>query len=139
MTDTTDQDRKKLSLGAPRGKLTIGKSAETSQVRQSFSHGRTETVQVERKRKRLQAPPGSPGGRGDGDGSGRTLTAEERAARTRALMGLKEQEAARAAATVPTSSADAAAESDHVEAAPAEAAPPVELDRRQTEGEEAPF
>jgi len=40
-----------LSLGG-RGKLELKKTVETGQVRQSFSHGRSKVVQVERKRKR---------------------------------------------------------------------------------------
>ncbi|TAK98174.1 MAG: translation initiation factor IF-2 [Rhodospirillaceae bacterium] len=39
-----------LSLG--RGKLELKKTVESGQVRQSFSHGRSKVVQVERKRKR---------------------------------------------------------------------------------------
>ena len=46
MADSNDQDRKKLSLSG-RGKLSLSKSVETAQVRQSFSHGRSKTVQVE--------------------------------------------------------------------------------------------
>lgn len=42
--------KKPLSLG--RGKLELKKTVETGQVRQSFSHGRSKVVQVERKRKR---------------------------------------------------------------------------------------
>ena len=49
---TEDKDRKKLSLSRG-GTLSLGKTVETSQVRQSFSHGRSKTVQVERRRKRL--------------------------------------------------------------------------------------
>src|ERR1700748_1308888 len=39
-----------LSLG--KGKLELKKTVESGQVRQSFSHGRSKVVQVERKRKR---------------------------------------------------------------------------------------
>src|SRR5580693_8584588 len=39
-----------LTLG--RGKLELKKTVESGQVRQSFSHGRSKVVQVERKRKR---------------------------------------------------------------------------------------
>ncbi|MEQ9447343.1 MAG: translation initiation factor IF-2, partial [Rhodospirillaceae bacterium] len=42
--------KKPLSLG--RGKLELKKTVESGQVRQSFSHGRSKVVQVERKRKR---------------------------------------------------------------------------------------
>jgi translation initiation factor IF-2 len=84
MTTTDDKDRKKLSLSG--GRLSVGTSIETSQVRQSFSHGRSKTVQVERRRKRV---PGSQ----DGGADSRALTEEERAARNKALQdGLREQE-----------------------------------------------
>ena len=39
-----------LTLG--RGKLELKKTVESGQVRQSFSHGRSKVVQVERKRTR---------------------------------------------------------------------------------------
>ena len=42
--------KKPLSLS--RGKLELKKTVETGQVRQTFSHGRSKVVQVERKRKR---------------------------------------------------------------------------------------
>ena len=42
---TEDKDRKKLSLSRG-GTLSLGKTIETSQVKQSFSHGRSKTVQV---------------------------------------------------------------------------------------------
>src|SRR5262245_1562002 len=55
MTDTTEQEaKKKLALGRPGGRLEL--KVETGQVRQSFSHGRTKTVQVEVKRKRTLTP-----------------------------------------------------------------------------------
>jgi len=53
MTDSKEQDRKTtLSLGGSKGKLELRKGADGNQVRQSFSHGRSKTVQVEVKRKR---------------------------------------------------------------------------------------
>ncbi|HEV7370137.1 translation initiation factor IF-2 [Arenibaculum sp.] len=110
MTDTNDQDRKKvLSLGN-RGKLELKKTVDAGSVRQSFSHGRSKTVTVEVKRKRtlekgavpgiadggaaarraaegLPAKPGQ-GGRGQrGAPPVRQLTREERDARLRALQG----------------------------------------------------
>ena len=53
MTTTKDKEttRKPLSLNRPK-KLELSKTVEGGQVRQSFSHGRTKTVQVEVKRKR---------------------------------------------------------------------------------------
>ena len=133
MSSTSDQDRKKLSLTGGRNKLSLGKSVETSQVKQSFSHGRSKTVQVEVRRRRTSAP-GPAGGKG-GSGAGRELTAEERAARTRALQeGLKHSEATAVAesTTVEAEAAEAAAATP----APDEAAAPepvVEKDRRQAE------
>ncbi len=49
-TDRTS-DRKSLSLTRPR-RLELKKTVETGQVRQSFSHGRSKTVQVEVRKKR---------------------------------------------------------------------------------------
>ena len=110
MTTTDDKDRKKLSLTG--GRLSVGTSIETSQVRQSFSHGRSKTVQVERRRKRVPVPGAGQDGAVDA-GAVRALTDEERAARTKALQdGLREQEAgpeigqpaAEAASVAPTAS-----------------------------------
>jgi len=89
MSNTNEQDRKKLSLSSGRGKLSLGKSVESGQVKQSFSHGRSKTVQVEVRRRRTPVPPVADTGKGPG-GKPRELTAEERAARARVL-----QEAAR--------------------------------------------
>jgi len=69
MTDNTEQENKRLSLGRTGGggKLELRKPAETGQVRQSFPHGRSKTVEVVRKR-RVVGPgaperpePGKPG------------------------------------------------------------------------------
>jgi translation initiation factor IF-2 len=117
MTDqkeTTDGKKKKLTLSRP-GKLELNKTVDAGQVRQSFSHGRTKAVAVEVRRKRTfkqaddgamtevrevpqveeapvevvvaeqeptkeVAPPP------------RTLTDQERAARTRALEGARQTE-----------------------------------------------
>ena len=46
----SNEAKKPLTLG--RGKLELKMTVETGQVRQSFSHGRSKVVQVERKRKR---------------------------------------------------------------------------------------
>jgi translation initiation factor IF-2 len=110
MTDTKEQDAKrKLALGKP-GRLEL-KSVETGQVRQSFPHGRTKTVQVEVRKKRSFAPGTGPAAApspeakpsaatpaapapAEAQPAGpkkpavlKTLTEEERAARTRALQG----------------------------------------------------
>ena len=59
MTETKDKEGKKLSLSG-RKTLHLRKAVETGQVRQSFSHGRSKTVVVERKRKRSIAVAGKP-------------------------------------------------------------------------------
>jgi translation initiation factor IF-2 len=58
MTTTKEDktgDKKPLSLSRPKT-LELKKTVETGQVRQSFSHGRSKTVQVEVKRKRTYRP-----------------------------------------------------------------------------------
>ncbi|MBB6254930.1 translation initiation factor IF-2 [Nitrospirillum iridis] len=108
MTDTSDQDRKKLSLTG-RGKLELKKTVDAGSVRQSFSHGRTKTVAVEVKRKRTfeqgarpgvadggaaaraaaEGRPAQGGGRQPPRGGApRQLTDSEREARLRALRAL---------------------------------------------------
>jgi translation initiation factor IF-2 len=58
VSDSTDQDKRPLSLGRTGGKLELRKPIETGQVRQSFPHGRTKTVQVEVRKKRAVGPGG---------------------------------------------------------------------------------
>ena len=131
MTTTDDKDRKKLSLTS--GRLSLGKSVETSQVRQSFSHGRSKTVQVERRRKRVPVPGAAELGQEPGGDAGatRTLTPEEIAARQRALQeGLKHQE--------PTAEVAVAGEAEIPEAIEPEVPEVVEeIDRREAERREA--
>src|SRR3954463_3077967 len=113
MTDTKEQDSKrKLALGAKPGRLEL-KPVETGQVRQSFPHGRTKTVQVEVRKKRTfvpgqgpletkaapaggapsAAPAEAPAPSTPASGGAKkpavlkTLTEEERLARQRALQG----------------------------------------------------
>ena len=57
MTQKNEQDGK-LTLRRP-GRLELKKTVETGQVRQSFSHGRSKTVQVEVKRSRTFEPGAS--------------------------------------------------------------------------------
>ena len=118
MTDqkeTTDGKKKKLSLSRP-GKLELNKTVDAGQVRQSFSHGRTKAVAVEVRRKRTfkQADDGAmteirdqpkieeaapvveapvePAPAKKTVAPARTLTEQERAARTRALEGARQTE-----------------------------------------------
>jgi translation initiation factor IF-2 len=112
MTDNNEQEAKRpLSLGRPGGgRLELRKPIETGQVRQSFPHGRSKTVQVEVRRKRALTPgqpekpeTPQPGAKSAGAGTGaaqapggakrapmvmpRGLTPSEQAARQRALKG----------------------------------------------------
>jgi len=108
VSDSTDQDKRPLSLGRTGGKLELRKPIETGQVRQSFPHGRTKTVQVEVRKKRVVGPgdakpaetpataaPAAPAtAKAPGAAPARRpvvlpqgLTEEERAHRTRALKG----------------------------------------------------
>ncbi|HEX7966844.1 MAG TPA: translation initiation factor IF-2 associated domain-containing protein, partial [Stellaceae bacterium] len=109
MTDNSDHDTKRpLSLGRPGSRLELRKPIETGQVRQSFPHGRSKTVQVEVRRKRPPAPgpverpePAAPSEAARPATTAapsaqptrrpavlpRGLTAEERAGRARALKG----------------------------------------------------
>ena len=56
MTDNTDQEKRPLSLGRTGGRLELRKPIEAGQVRQSFPHGRSKTVQVEVRKKRALVP-----------------------------------------------------------------------------------
>ena len=92
MTETDEKGKKKLSLSSG-GTLSLGKKIETSQVKQSFSHGRSKTVQVERRRKRAPIAQKLETQPLDENQALKNLTSEERAARTRALKeGLQQQE-----------------------------------------------
>lgn len=115
MTDKKDDGpKKKLSLSRP-GKLELNKTVDAGQVRQSFSHGRTKAVAVEVRRKRTfkqaddgamteireQAPveeapvveaPVEQVPEKKAEAPARTLTEQERAARTRALEGARQTE-----------------------------------------------
>ncbi|HTZ79466.1 MAG TPA: translation initiation factor IF-2 [Stellaceae bacterium] len=110
MTDNNEQENKRpLSLGRPGGRLELRKPIETGQVRQSFPHGRSKTVQVEVRRKRAPGPsldkPEAPAGTSSSAQQAtpsaapttaparrpmvmpRGLTATEQATRQRALQG----------------------------------------------------
>ena len=112
--DDTDSKKKKLTLSRP-GKLELNKTVDAGQVRQSFSHGRTKAVAVEVRRKRTfkqtddgamteirdqpqveKAPvveaPVEQAPVKKAEAPARTLTEQERAARTRALEGARQTE-----------------------------------------------
>ena len=156
MPNSNDQDRKKLSLSG-RGKLSLSKTVETSQVRQSFSHGRSKTVQVEVRRptrvkkpvvlgakeapkapepvvETVQPEVAAPEAVTTDDKSATNLTEVERAARERALQqGMKHDDDA---AVSGDSGAPAAAEPEATVVAPPEE-PAVPLTRREAELQEA--
>ncbi len=56
MSDT-DNEKPKLGMRAPLG---LKRTVETGKVKQSFSHGRSNTVVVEVKRRRILGPGGVP-------------------------------------------------------------------------------
>src|SRR6516164_1880778 len=121
MSETKNPGEKKLSVGG--GKLTLKPRSETGVVRQSFSHGRSKQVVVEKVKRRIPTPgeakpepvvevkrhAAAPAGRGPAAApaartpaaeapkpSGvvlRTLTEEERAARAHALADSRVREA----------------------------------------------
>ncbi|MEM6465107.1 MAG: translation initiation factor IF-2 N-terminal domain-containing protein, partial [Pseudomonadota bacterium] len=88
MSDGKDNGSKGRTLGLRGGGS--GGGTETSQVRQSFSHGRSKTVQVERKRKRVIDPNRSSGGSRSGAAAGVSDAELER--RKKALMAAKASE-----------------------------------------------
>src|SRR5438067_43718 len=122
--NTTEQDQKRpLTLGRSGGRLELRKPAEAAQVRQSFSHGRSKTVTVEVRKKRVISPGLPEAGRAEASPAvardqsaprpaatepaarrpvviARSLTAEERAGRTRAVQDARkaDDEARRLAA-----------------------------------------
>src|SRR5947207_1342233 len=122
--NTTEQEQKRpLTLGRSGGRLELRKPAETAQVRQSFSHGRSKTVTVEVRKKRVISPGLPEAGRAEASPAvardqsaprpaatepaarrpvviARSLTAEERAGRTRAVQDARkaDDEARRLAA-----------------------------------------
>lgn len=110
MSEGTSKGGGKLSLGKP-GKLSLSKTVESGQVRQSFSHGRSKTVIVETKSRRSfertdggEMKPVKGGAAGGGRrpaGEKNKLVAEnpldglsetERQARLRALEGAAREE-----------------------------------------------
>ena len=123
MTDKSESEqesKRPLSLGRPGGRLELRKPIEAGQVRQSFPHGRSKTVQVEVRKKRAlpsageapapgpvkeapppQAAPAAPPPPRRGMVLPHGLTPEERAHRARALKGaIKADEEARRQAVI---------------------------------------
>ena len=57
MTETKETTDKTLSV-TPRKPLSLKRTVDAGHVRQSFSHGRSKSVVVEKKKKRTIAAPG---------------------------------------------------------------------------------
>ncbi|MFA7429935.1 MAG: translation initiation factor IF-2 [Rhodospirillaceae bacterium] len=98
---SNDNEKKPLTL-SPRGKLELKQSVEAGQVRQSFPHGRSKVVTVERRKKRTYVPgqsaDGTKGGPSVPDLSHPSLaglTEEERHHRLAALQASIREEDAR--------------------------------------------
>ncbi|MEQ8442216.1 MAG: translation initiation factor IF-2 [Alphaproteobacteria bacterium] len=107
MSESTSKGGGKLSLGKP-GKLSLSKTVESGQVRQSFSHGRSKTVIVETKSRRsferteggdMKVVKGGQGRRPQGEGNKLVaenpldgLSESERQNRLRALEGAAKEE-----------------------------------------------
>jgi translation initiation factor IF-2 len=111
MSEGNDQDAGKTRLSLrPAGRLELGRTVDAGSVKQSFSHGRTKTVQVEVRKKRVPGlmpgapspsaptpasatpatPPSAPRAPAPAGrppiGAGRALTANEQATRQRVLV-----------------------------------------------------
>lgn len=89
MSDSNETGDKKLTLSGGKT-LSLKKTVDAGQVRQSLSHGRAKSVVVERKRRRVVMRDGKPevaeGAAQQGDaGAHGTLTEGERAVRARVL------------------------------------------------------
>jgi translation initiation factor IF-2 len=90
---SNDNEKKPLSLNSP-GKLELKKTVDAGQVRQSFSHGRSKTVTVERRKKRSFTTGADGHLREDrnGDTRGTTISPSVDLSKLR-KMGLTEEEA----------------------------------------------
>jgi translation initiation factor IF-2 len=128
MTEANEQEQKRPLTLRSGGTLGLRRPAESGQVRQSFSHGRTKAVTVEVRKKRVIAPgaapetghpepaptvaraqPAAPAGEAPArepvrtrPAAPRTLTAEEHATRVRVLQDARkaDEDARRRAAIV---------------------------------------
>jgi translation initiation factor IF-2 len=76
MSETKETTDKTLSV-APRKPLSLKRTVESGHVRQSFSHGRSKSVVVEKKKKRTISAPG--------EGDGQALSSDARSGEADAL------------------------------------------------------
>ncbi len=117
MTDTKDTGGKTLHVGGTKT-LSLKRPADAGTVRQSFSHGRTKVVEVEKKRARVVTP-------------GKEPAPAKPAAAPPANPNVTPAQAAAVKAALAQAEADAAAK------AAAAAAAQVEADARQQKADEA--
>jgi translation initiation factor IF-2 len=91
MSETKETNDKTLSV-APRKPLSLKRTVESGHVRQSFSHGRSKSVVVEKKKKRTISAPGEESDAAQvSEQGGRGLSSDELDARRRALEVAKER------------------------------------------------
>src|SRR5262245_38660269 len=91
MSETKETNDKTLSV-APRKPLSLKRTVESGHVKQSFSHGRSKSVVVEKKKKRTISAPGEGDGHGEDNLDQRGgLSSGEVDARRRALELAKER------------------------------------------------
>src|SRR5581483_10795739 len=160
MTETKETTEKTLRGAAPRKPLSLKRTVESGHVRQSFSHGRSKSVVVEKKKKRtISGPGGSEAEEGSQEAAAERLAADamqkqgglstdELDARRRALEAAREraeleaQERARLEALQPPPPPEPAKEEpppvvqpvpEPVEAAAEVAPPPAEVKAREPE------
>ena len=137
MSETKDTNDKTLSV-APRKPLSLKRTVESGHVKQSFSHGRSKSVVVEKKKKRTISAPGDEAHDDDHDRRG-GLSSGELDARRRALEMAKERTEAetRAAEEKAAREREAQQAREEAEHAAAEAAAAVEAATPQVKEEAA--
>src|SRR5262245_65438525 len=105
MTETKEVTERTLRGAAPRKPLSLKRTVDAGHVKQSFSHGRSKSVVVEKKKKRTISTPGSADAELAEAEEAERLLAEQRAgslstgeldARRRALEAAKERAEAEA-------------------------------------------
>jgi translation initiation factor IF-2 len=96
MSETKETNDKTLSV-AKRKPLSLKRTVESGHVKQSFSHGRSKSVVVEKKKKRTISAPGEEAQEGDAGRKGAGgLSSDELDARRRALESARERAEAEA-------------------------------------------
>jgi translation initiation factor IF-2 len=121
MSETKETNDKTLSA-TPRKPLSLKRTVESGHVKQSFSHGRSKSVVVEKKKKRTISAPGEEGHDEAGRKGAGGLSSGELDARRRALESARER--AEAEAVEAAERAEAEAQRAREEAARKAAEPP---------------